>query len=122
MPLDLDHRTEDGVDIVTVSGDLDVYTASRLREMVTDLDQRCQRRWLVLDLAGCGFLDNTGLGVIVGAFRRAREAGGSLAVAGARESVSKMFALTGLTKLFPMHWSADDAARALREQMERADA
>ena len=72
MPLDLDHRTEDGVDIVTVSGDLDVYTASRLREMVTDLDQRCQRRWLVLDLAGCGFLDNTGLGVIVGALKRAR--------------------------------------------------
>ena len=122
MPLDLDHRTEDGVDIVTVSGDLDVYTASRLREMVTDLDQRCQRRWLVLDLAGCGFLDNTGLGVIVGALKRAREAGGSVAVAGARESVSRVFAVTGLAKFFPMHWSAEDAVKALRAEQERADA
>ena len=59
-----------------------------------------------------GFIDSSGLGVLVGALRRVREAGGDLRVVCGRESVVKIFRITGLDKVFPMFTSLDDARGA----------
>jgi anti-sigma B factor antagonist len=55
---------------------------------------------VVVDLAAVTFLDSTGLGVLVGAKKRARAAGGRIVVAGAGPNVFRVFALTGLVPVF----------------------
>ena len=94
--------------VVGVVGEVDLYTAPRLKERLADLAGR-GRSHLVVDLTSVEFMDSTGLGVLIGALKRCKESGGSLALVAPREPVMKVLAITGLDKVFPVHDSVEDA-------------
>jgi anti-sigma B factor antagonist len=64
---------------------------------------------LVVDLERVDFLDSTGLGVLVGGLKRVRNHEGSLKLVCTQDKILKIFRITGLTKVFPIHDSIDDA-------------
>jgi len=85
---------------VSVRGELDVATSPGLRGELHALVERGARS-VTLDLSGTTFIDSSGLGVLVGALKRLREAGGeSIALSGMQDQVRKVFEITGLTTLF----------------------
>lgn len=85
--------------IVHVAGEVDVYTAPELRrELDTQIHAGC--RDLVVDLAQVTFMDSTGLGVLVGRLKLVRAQGGTMRILGATERVLKVFAITGLDRVF----------------------
>ena len=65
MDLKLGHHARDGIEVIEVQGEIDIYTAPRLRELLIDLVSRGSYQ-LVVNLDKVGFLDSTGLGVLVG--------------------------------------------------------
>jgi anti-sigma B factor antagonist len=79
--------------------DFDVYGAPAFREQIT-AEIGAGRYHLVVDLSQTTYIDTTGLGMLVGALKRARAHGGWVRLAGPRESVLKCLRLTGLTKVF----------------------
>jgi benzoate-CoA ligase len=87
------------------------YTAPTLRDHLSQLvaDGHYQ---LVLDLEDVAFLDSTGLGVLVGGLKRVRAHDGSLTLVCTQERILKVFRITGLTKVFPIHASVDEAVNA----------
>jgi anti-sigma B factor antagonist len=97
--------------IVDVKGEVDLYTAPRLKERLKDLVGAGKHRLLV-NLEGVEFMDSTGLGVLIGALKRAREANGALELAGLRNPVRKVLSITGLNRVFTIHESADRATGA----------
>lgn len=110
MELALTARTEGEFEVIEVGGEIDVYTAPRLREaIVTAVDEGHTR--LVIDVRKVDFLDSTGLGVLVGALKRVRADGGSLDIVCTQERILKIFEITGLDKVFGLHASIE-AARA----------
>lgn len=96
--------------VVTVVGDLDVHTAPRLQEHLGPLTATAAVS-LVIDLSAVGFVDSTGLGVMVGALKHVREVGGRLAVVVSAPRVLKVFTLTGLDAVIPI-WPTLEAALA----------
>jgi anti-sigma B factor antagonist len=94
--------------IVAVKGEVDLYSAPRLKERLADLTASGRTR-ITVNLEGVEFLDSTGLGVLIGALKRCREAGGNLALAGPRGPVRKVLSITGLDKVFPLHESVEQA-------------
>jgi anti-sigma B factor antagonist len=60
-------------------------------------------------MSGVEWIDSTGLGTLVGALKRAREKHGTVQVAGAPDRIAKHFQITGLSRLFGMHATVDDA-------------
>ena len=90
--------------IVAAIGEVDVFTAPLLDAELSRLtaDGRVN---LVVDLARVDFLDSTGLSVLVKALKRVREAEGSLDVVVVSERVEKVFRITGLDQLIPLHAS-----------------
>ena len=68
MDLKLDHHSKDGIEIVDVEGEIDVYTAPRLRELLIELVNTGFYQ-LVVNMEKVEFLDSTGLGVLVGGDR-----------------------------------------------------
>lgn len=89
-------------------GEVDVFTAPALDAELTRLvsDGRAD---LVVDLSRVDFLDSTGLSVLVKALARVREAEGSLSVVVTAERVAKVFRITGLDTLIPLHPSVAEA-------------
>ena len=111
MDLSLETRTEGDRTVVSVGGEIDVYTAPQLRERVVDLVAAGQVD-LILDLTDVEFLDSTGLGVLVGALNRVRANDGSLALVLTQERILKIFEITGLRKVFPIHQTVAEAVGA----------
>jgi anti-sigma B factor antagonist len=97
--------------VISVSGEIDVYTAPTLRERLNELVAAGQYD-LVVDMTGVEFLDSTGLGVLVGGLKRARSHQGSLRLVCDQEKIIKVFRITGLTKVFPIYAVLDDALTA----------
>ena len=85
--------------VVTLRGDVDVYSSAQLREALTDLIDDGPGA-IVLDLSGLDFLDSTGLGVLVGAQKRLVQRGGELILRAPRPGARKVFEITGLDKVF----------------------
>jgi len=108
VDLTLSTREAGGRAIVAVGGEIDVYTAPRLRDRITELVADGQHH-LVIDLRSVEFLDSTGLGVLVGGLKKVRAHDGSLELVCNQERILKIFRITGLAKVFTIHESLDSA-------------
>src|SRR5256885_14193294 len=86
VDLKLGHYDKDGIEVINVQGEIDIYTAPRLRELLIDLVSKGSYQ-LVVNLDKVGFLDSAGLGVLVGGLRRGRGRRGSLGVGCAQPRV-----------------------------------
>lgn len=106
MDLTLTTRESAGRAIVSVGGEIDVYTAPRLRDEITDLVSD-GRYHIVIDLEAVEFLDSTGLGVLVGGLKKVRAHDGSLQLVCTQERLLKIFRITGLAKVFVIRDSVD---------------
>lgn len=111
MDLSLQTRTEGDRTVVTVGGEIDVYTAPKLREQLVELVSNGSYD-IVVDMEQVEFLDSTGLGVLVGGLKRVRAHEGSLRLVCTQERILKIFRITGLTKVFPIHASVEEAVAA----------
>jgi len=80
---------------LVISGEVDLASAPRLRDQF----QRLEARNVVVDLSGVTFIDSTGLGVLVAALKRTREAGGELTLRAPTRSTRKVLDITGLSQL-----------------------
>ena len=97
--------------VVTVAGEVDIYTSPALKTaLAAAATEGCPL--LIVDLNGVGFIDSSGLGVLVGALRRVREAGGDLRVVSGNETVARILRITGLDQVFSLHAALDEALEA----------
>ena len=95
MELDLSTRGYGDHAVVSVGGEVDLETATRLGDAALEALRHLSPH-LVLDLSGVSFMDSTGLKVLLSLQRSAALAGGSLTVAGATRPVRRILTLTGL--------------------------
>lgn len=107
---DLVREDRGDLTVLTVTGDVDVDTAWRLREELTTV---LAERDTVMDLSGVAFLDSTGLGVLVAGYRQARRSGYRMALAGAPQRVLDLLDLTRLTTLFSLYPDVPSATSGL---------
>jgi anti-sigma B factor antagonist len=104
-------RHERGYPIVTVAGEIDIATVSRVRERLFEL--AASGRPLVADLDQVTFIDSAGLSALIGAANRADAHGGSLHVVCARPQIRQLFRLTGLDRRLSPARTLDEALDAL---------
>ena len=98
----------DGWVVARIQGDLDVYTAPRLREFISDSVSLGDAN-LVLDLEGVGFLDSTGLSVMVAGLKKTKEAGGDLLIIKPNPQIQRILSITDLVKILPIHADIEEA-------------
>jgi anti-sigma B factor antagonist len=84
--------------VVAVDGAVDLATVPRLRDELLRAVHRWRGRLLVVDLDGVTVLDDTGLGILLGAAAAARRAGGDLELVCSTVGLLERFALTGLDR------------------------
>lgn len=86
-----------------VPENFEVEEASECREKVYDLIKAGEKNFK-FDFSKCNFIDSTGLGVLVGIYKRCAEAGGSIEIYSMQNpQVKRIFELTRLNKVFQIH-------------------
>jgi anti-anti-sigma factor len=86
---------------VRLKGELDVETVARARQSINDaIDARPGGR-VVVSLEGLTFIDSSGLGLLVGAAKRAHGAGVDLVLLPPPERLWRAFTVTGLDRALP---------------------
>lgn len=101
-----------GFPVVSVNGEIDVYSAPQLKDALTELIG-AGRPAVVVDLTEVGFLDSTGLGALVSARTSATDADIRLPVVSDRDRILKLFRITGLDGVFEIYPTVDAAVASL---------
>jgi anti-sigma B factor antagonist len=101
-----------GVASVAVAGEVDLSTAPALKQALLETIEGGARRVLV-DLSHATFIDSTTLGVLMGAVKRLRPAGGELAIACNDPNIRKIFEITLLDRVFTIFDSREAALEHL---------
>ena len=96
MDLSIDTGTQGSWRLLTVTGEIDLYTAPKLREALGD----AAGGGLAVDLRGVRFMDSMGLGVLIGARRRTVEGDGRFALVCTEGPVLRVLDVSGLTTVF----------------------
>ncbi|MDQ7843290.1 MAG: STAS domain-containing protein [Armatimonadota bacterium] len=113
MEVHLHRRSETGVEILDVQGELDIYTSPRLRAALQEAMADGRVR-LVVNLLQTTYLDSTALSVLTSAFKQAKDAGGTVALVYNQPQIEKIFTITGLHEVFPVFASESEAVQAAR--------
>lgn len=97
----------DGVTVVTVTGEVDHHTSGILRRALMPADSGAPPR-TVADLTGVGFMDSSGINVLIAA-QQAHEPAGWLRLANVQRPVLRTLEIVGLTGLIDCYPSVGEA-------------
>ena len=108
MYLEFQHMSLDSWVLLTLTCDVEMASAPKLRQEVASLVAK-GRYYLILDMTAVDFIDSTGLGVLVGALRRVRVHGGDLALVCPDFRLKNVFRSCDLDRIFALHDTVDEA-------------
>ncbi len=98
--------------IVKFKGELDVASSIQARDVFKNLIDKGKVN-IIIDFSDVTFIDSSGLGIIVVAYRSAKEKGGTIKFAGMNPRVKKIFEITRTEKHFEFYKTVEDAERSL---------
>jgi anti-sigma B factor antagonist len=107
-----DQEVDADTHVIELGGEIDLYTAPEFKQRMAEIIDDGKTR-VVVDLSQATFIDSTTLGVLVGGVKRLRPSGGSLALVCTDDNITKIFEITGLDRVFPIHGSRDEALAAV---------
>jgi stage II sporulation protein AA (anti-sigma F factor antagonist) len=96
--------------IVEIDGELDLETSPTFRNAIEEkLDQYESIKHLILDLKKVNFIDSSGLGVILGRFKRLSQQGGKLSAIHVSDPIRRVLELSGLLKIMDIYGDRQQA-------------
>jgi stage II sporulation protein AA (anti-sigma F factor antagonist) len=111
--LNISTLIKQGVLIVRVEGELDMHVADEFRHTVDDALASSGARNLLLNLKGVTFVDSSGLGVILGRYKKVAALGGKMNAANVRPQVARIFEFSGLPRIIRLCASESEALKSL---------
>ena len=95
--------------IVSIKGELDHHSAEEVRSKIDDRLDRDGLNKLIMDFSGVSFMDSSGIGVVIGRYKKLKLKNGSMCIAAATDLVKRIFELSGLFKIIKLYDSVEEA-------------
>ena len=99
--------------IVELKGELDHHSAQEVRNKVDDAIERDKVQNLIMSFEGVTFMDSSGIGVVIGRYKKLSMRGGKLVVTNINKTIGKVFELSGLYKIIRSYTSIEEAIRSI---------
>lgn len=110
---ELDSRTH----LLELTGEVDLYNAPAFKQRLVAAIEGGKDE-IIVDLTDVSFIDSTTLGVLVGGIKRLRPNGGTLRLVCSNQNITKIFEITGLDRVFPLHETREEAISEARAGAE----
>jgi len=98
--------------VISLAGEVDLYTAPEFKQQLLEVIGQGGTE-VVVDFTDTTFIDSTTLGVLVGGVKRLRSNDGQLSLVCNDRNITKIFEITGLDRVFPIHTTREEALQAI---------
>lgn len=95
--------------VINLVGELDHHSAEEVRVKIDDRIERDNIKDVVLNFSMVTFMDSSGIGVVIGRYKKLQSKGGSISVSNLSEAVKKVFQLSGLFKIIQCYNNVEEA-------------
>ena len=95
--------------IVALMGELDHHSAEEVRVKIDDRIDRDNIRKVILNFSGVTFMDSSGIGVVIGRYKKMQNRNGKLCVIEINRTVNKVFEISGMYKIIDVYRNIDEA-------------
>ncbi|MDS0524080.1 anti-sigma F factor antagonist [Clostridium sp. SHJSY1] len=99
--------------IANLVGELDHHSAEEVRVKIDDRIDRDNIQKLILNFSGVTFMDSSGIGVVVGRYKKISAKGGALCVTNVNNGVNRVFELSGLFKIIDSYSNLTEALKCI---------
>lgn len=101
--------------IIKLSKELDHHNAVTLREQADYLIDKGNVKHIIFDFSKAGFMDSSGIGVIMGRYKKVIFTGGKVAVIGVGKPINRIFQLSGLYKIIEKYDSLNEVLQVWQQ-------
>lgn len=109
----LEFEKQDEILIATLIGELDHSSAEEVRIKIDDRIDRDEISKVILNFSKVTFMDSSGIGAVVGRYKKIKNKGGQFCIAETSKNVDKIFELAGLYKLIDKYNTVDEAVSCI---------
>jgi len=98
----IEHKIVNRTLYATIAGELDEHTAPTARQVLDSFIANCSNySRIILELSNLHFMDSTGIGVLIGRYKKLKEIGVSMFIASPSRQADKVLTLSGIYQLMP---------------------
>ncbi len=108
----------DGILRVALEGEIDHHSAVATRGEIDRMIYEGRPRRLELELSQIGFMDSSGLGLVMGRYALVRDLGGEMAVINPSPAIMRIFKLAGMDRLICVEYSSTEAVTDAEEKCD----
>lgn len=114
--MQISFQKTDNILIASACGELDHHSAAAVREGIDKTMERFRCKHLILDFENVTFMDSSGIGVVLGRYKKVKNGDGILYLAGCSDYVKKILSMAGLFTIITHQETVADATNILKQQ------
>ncbi|HEY9062131.1 MAG TPA: anti-sigma F factor antagonist [Pseudobacteroides sp.] len=95
--------------IASIIGEMDHHTADYIRDKIDGEMIKSSTKNIVFDFSKVGFMDSSGIGVVMGRYKNISKLNGKTSIIKANEQIRRIFEMSGVVKLIPIYDNIDEA-------------
>ncbi len=98
--------------LAVLSGELDHHSAESVRVKLDNKIEELGEVNLLFDFSGVNFMDSSGIGVVIGRYKKISEYGGKVGIINLKPDIKRIFEMGGLFRIIKEYKSAEDALKS----------
>ncbi|MEQ2129214.1 anti-sigma F factor antagonist [Caldanaerobacter subterraneus] len=102
---------KDSTLVVKIEGELDHHEAERVKRAIDEEYEKKSCKNMIFDLKNLTFMDSSGIGVIIGRYKKVKNNGGKVAIVNANQHLKKVIEVSGLLRIIKCYNSLEEAIK-----------
>jgi len=99
--------------VVYLDCEIDHHSAERLRSQIDATYEKSSCKHIILDFSNVGFMDSSGIGMIIGRYKNAEKRGGRLFITSMNSEMERLYNISGLAKIIFRSDTVEDALTSI---------
>jgi len=101
--MEVTYEVRDGVLVIALEQELDHHSASQIRIQTEEILSQRKVRGIIFDFSKTTFMDSSGIGMIMGRYKKMKQQGGFIGVAGVNTAINRLLEISGLYKIVEVY-------------------
>ena len=100
--MDIKYAKSNGAFVISLDGELDEFSASSAKDILDRLIlDNINAKKIIFDLSEITFMDSTGIGLLIGRYKKIKQFDKQVYISGATVAAEKVLQLAGLYNIMP---------------------